>query len=59
MLWDSHSPSVWRGVESWLGKSFEKEEDVSGFSLAVEAMGQPAFWGGEGTEELKWDVRES
>ena len=46
-----------RAMDRVIGGAFTADGGFSALALAVEAMGQPIFWGGEGAKELKRQMR--
>ena len=46
-----------RATDRVIGGAFKADGGFSALALAVEAMGQPIFWGGEGSKELKRQMR--
>ena len=46
-----------RAMDRVIGGAFTADGGFSALPLAVEAMGQPIFWGGEGAKELKRQMR--
>ena len=46
-----------RATDRVIGGAFMADGGFSALALAVEAMGQPIFWGGEGAKELKRQMR--
>ena len=46
-----------RATDRVIGSVFTADVGFSVLALAVEAMGQPIFWGGEGAKELKHQMR--
>ena len=46
-----------RATDRVIGGAFTADGVFSAIALGVEAMGQPIFWGGEGAEELKRQMR--